>query len=33
MKLGEITETGFYKEVCGEDIWECFENTDKDEGY
>ena len=33
MKLGDITEVGFYKEVDGEDIWECFENTDKDEEW
>lgn len=33
MKLGEIAEVGFYKEVNGEDIWECFENTDSDEGF
>lgn len=33
MKLGEITEVGFYKEVDGEDIWECFENTDRDEEW
>lgn len=33
MKLGEITEVGFYKEVNGEDIWECFENTDRDEEW
>lgn len=33
MKLGDITEVGFYKEVDGEDIWECFENTDRDEEW
>lgn len=33
MKLGDVTEVGFYKEVCGEDIWECFENTDSDEEF
>lgn len=33
MKLKDITEVGFYKEVDGEDIWECFENTDRDEEW
>lgn len=33
MKLGDVTEVGFYKEVNGEDIWECFENTDRDEEW
>ena len=33
MKLGEIIEVGFYKEVNGEDIWECFDNTDTDEKF
>lgn len=33
MKLKDITEVGFYKEVGGDDIWECFENTDRDEEW
>ena len=33
MRLDDITEIGFYKEVDGEDIWECFENTDRDEEW
>ena len=33
MRLGDITEVGFYKEVDGEDLWECFENTDRDEEW
>lgn len=33
MKLGDITEVGFYKEVGGEDLWESFKNTDSDEEY
>lgn len=33
MKLGEITEVGFYKEANRENIWECFENTDSDEEF
>lgn len=33
MKLGDITEVGFYREVGGEDLWECFENEDSDEDF
>ena len=31
MKLKDIEEIGFYKELDSEDIWEAFKNTDKDE--
>ena len=31
MKLREVTEIGFYKEVGSEDIWEAFKNEDKSE--
>lgn len=33
MKLKDIREEGFYKEVDSEDLWECIENPDNNEEF